>query len=101
MRSSSIEEAKVKWEKSNLPNDLTGKTFLDIGCWGGAMCCRALELGASRSIGIDMVKSNYIDSFRQKYSNFEFLQLDVFSQHFLSLPRFDIVYCARVLYHVP
>ena len=46
------ERMAVKFAAVPLP-DLEGRTVLDVGCDHGAWCWRALELGASRVLGLD------------------------------------------------
>lgn len=42
-----------RWEQYGLPNDLTGKTFYDVGCYNGAQCFLAAQKGASEIFGLD------------------------------------------------
>lgn len=87
------------WERCKLPENMNGKTFLDVGCWEGDDCVEALRRNATRAIGIDLCTS---ESLRKNVeeSGFEFIQMDIFSEKFLELGRFDIVLCRGVLYHV-
>lgn len=87
------------WTNLQLPETLSGKTFIDIGCWEGNMCVEALARGAEYCLGIDYCTSPKLSANLQEY-DFSFLQLDIFSEKFLSLPEFDVVLCAGVLYHV-
>src|SRR3954471_12763707 len=45
----------IKWRKfaSAIPNDLTGKTVLDIGCNAGFYSMEMKRRGAARVLGID------------------------------------------------
>ena len=92
-------EIRTRWKEYKLPEKLNGKTFLDIGCWAGGFCKEAKKRGATNVLGIDMVKSPKIEEFQKEY-DFEFLLCDIFSEKFLEIPRFDLVFCAGVLYHV-
>lgn len=87
------------WEALRLPESMSGKTFVDIGCWEGSMCAQALTRGATYSLGIDYCSSPELSKNVDEHG-FSFLQLDIFSEKFLSLPEFDVVLCAGVLYHV-
>lgn len=49
-----LREAKYGLSRLILPNQIVGKTFLDIGCGSGIHMLSALELGASRATGIDI-----------------------------------------------
>ena len=96
---SDLDETRQRWELYGLPEDMTRKSFLDVGCWTGGFCLEAKRRGAERVLGIDMVKSPLVNEFQRK-SGFEFLLCDIFSDKYLELPSFDIVFCAGVLYHV-
>lgn len=98
-KTSNLLETSRRWNQYELPEDLTGKTFLDVGCWAGGFCVEALRRGAKKTMGIDMVKSDLV-SHLQKIQPFNFLLCDIFSEKFLEIPSFDIVLCAGVLYHV-
>ena len=93
------EETSKRWEQYGLPKELVGKTFLDVGCWGGQFCVEAVNRGAGQAVGIDIVQNAHVDNAID--DPISFLQMDVFSPHFLTLPRFDVVLCAGVLYHTP
>lgn len=94
-----VPQKRNKWERYELPEDMTGKTFLDVGCWEGVNCAEAVQRGAKQVVGVDLCTSdelrNNVDTF-----GFEFLQLDVLSEKWLELGTFDIVLCSGVLYHV-
>jgi len=79
--------------------DLKGKTFLDVGCWAGNDCVSAMKAGAKRAVGVDMCISEGLHA-NIKHHGIEFIQMDIFSEKFLSLPQFDVVRCGGVLYHV-
>jgi len=98
-KASNLIETKQRWEQYKLPDDMKDKTFLDVGCWAGGFCVEAKRRGASKVLGIDMIKSDFIDKFQKEY-DFQFLQCDIFSEKFLEIPSFDIVFCSNVLYHV-
>jgi len=96
---SNLEKVKQDWDKYCLPKDMTGLTFLDVGCWAGGFCVEALRRGAKNAVGIDMVSSPMIQEL-QKEEQFTFLPCDIFSEKYLELPMFDIVLCRGVFYHV-
>jgi tRNA (mo5U34)-methyltransferase len=83
------------------PADLTGKRVLDIGCNDGGYSVAALHRGASSVLAID---ANVTQGLQFLVENevhpFEFRQIDLFSDEFLTLPSFDFVIFAGVLYHV-
>jgi tRNA (mo5U34)-methyltransferase len=76
-----------------MPEDLSGLTFLDVGCWSGGFCKVAEEKGAKKAVGIDPIRS-------ERMHDFNFIQCDIFSEKFLELEMFDVVLCKGVLYHV-
>lgn len=94
-----IPSERNKWLRFGLPEDMTGKTFLDVGCWEGVMCAEAVERGAERVVGVDLCTSEPLAVNVEKFG-FEFVQLDVLSEKWLELDTFDIVLCSGVLYHV-
>jgi SAM-dependent methyltransferase len=87
------------WERFRLPKDLTGKTFLDVGCWEGANCAEAVRRGAKQVVGVDLCMSEELRSNVSEFG-FEFVQMDILSEKWLELDTFDVVLCAGVLYHV-
>jgi SAM-dependent methyltransferase len=88
-----------KWEKFGLPADMSGKTFLDVGCWEGANCAEAVRRGADQVVGVDMCTSRALAKNVERHG-FEFVQMDVLSEKWLELDDFDVVLCSGVLYHV-
>lgn len=97
-RASDPSLVRGRWKKYGLPESLDGKTFFDVGCWGGGFCYEAACRGADKVLGIDYVPSFNWETNAQE--EIDFLIMDVFSPNFLALPLFDVVLCAGVLYHV-
>ena len=94
----------VKWKrlKTALPDDLTGKSVLDVGCNGGFYVMEMKRRGAARVLGIDT------DEFYLKQARFaaeveqldiEFANLSVYDVGRLR-ETFDIVIFMGVLYHL-
>ncbi len=90
----------TRWEQFRLPVELSGKTFLDVGCWEGVHCADAIRRGADGVTGIDICTCPDLAANVERYG-FEFLQMDVFGEHWLGLDRFDVVLCSGLIYHVP
>jgi SAM-dependent methyltransferase len=63
---SGISDSARKLERLRIPQMLTGRSFLDIGCNEGYFCNVAAKRGAARVVGIDFVKTN-IEFARAKY----------------------------------
>jgi tRNA (mo5U34)-methyltransferase len=94
----------VKWRRfaHSLPNDLRGKTVLDIGCNGGFYSIEMKRRGADQVLAVD------IDQMYLRQARFaarvlqveiEFAQLSVYDVAALA-QRFDIVLFLGVLYHL-
>ena len=79
--------------------DVNDKSFLDVGCFDGNTCARALEHGAYPVAGVDYVVNDAL--VKRAASMFTILQFDIFSEKWLHLPKFDVVSCQGVFYHVP
>jgi tRNA (mo5U34)-methyltransferase len=94
----------VKWRRFQhaIPQDLTGKSVLDIGCNAGFYSIEMKRRGADRVLGIDF-DERYLDQARfaaeVKGQNIEFRQLSVYDLAELG-ERFDIVLFMGVLYHL-
>ena len=83
-----------KLEALKLP-DLTGRSFLDVGCNEGFFCGFAKFLGAQRSIGLDHSKL-FIERARQRFPDCEFRH-----QGWEHLPKgpFDVILLASALHY--
>ncbi len=88
-----------KWERYALPEDMTGKSFLDVGCWEGVNCAEAMRRNAEHVVGLDLCTSDELRKNVDKFG-FEFVQMDILSEKWLELDSYDIVVCSGVLYHV-
>ncbi len=95
---------QVKWRQfaSAIPQDLHGKSVLDIGCNGGFYSIEMKLRGADRVVGIDS-DPRYLAQARLAA---EVLELDIELRH-LSIydvgqidERFDVVIFMGVLYHL-
>ncbi len=85
-----------------IPEDLTGKTVLDIGCNAGFYSLEMKRRGAARVLGID-IDEHYLEQarFGAKITgaDVEFRQLPVWQVAQLG-ERFDLVIFMGVLYHL-
>lgn len=92
-RSYDLKSINGSWTLLGLPEDMSGLSFLDVGCWCGGHVKVAEERGAEKAVGLDYVRSPYLH-------DINFILMDVFSEKFLQIEQFDIVLCKGVLYHV-
>jgi len=92
-----------------LPDDLRGKTVLDIGAWDGAFAFEAERRGASRVLAIDEFiwagkgwasKEGFDFARRVLGSKVEDMLLDVYDLTPERVGKFDVVLFAGVLYHL-
>ncbi len=87
----------------HLPEDLTGKSVLDIGCNAGFYSMEMKRRGAERVVGIDS-DERYLAQARLAaetlgYGNVEFRKLSVYDVGALG-EKFDVVIFMGVLYHL-
>ena len=94
----------VKWRtfRHAIPEDLSGKTVLDIGCNAGFYSIEMKRRGADRVLGIDS-DDRYLDQARFAAEalgqDIEFRKLFVYDVGSLG-ERFDLVIFMGVLYHL-
>ena len=94
----------VKWKqfKHAVPEDLTGRTVLDIGCNGGFYSIEMKKRGAERVLGLDF-DERYLEQARFAAEvtgqDIEFRQMSVYDVAELG-ERFDVVLFMGVLYHL-
>lgn len=95
---------EVKWANfaNAIPQDLRGKTVLDIGCNGGFYSIEMKRRGADRVVGIDFDET-YLAQARFAAevceAEIEFHQLSVYDVAKLG-EKFDVVLFMGVLYHL-
>jgi len=94
----------IKWRRfaHAIPEDLHGKSVLDIGCNAGFYCIQMKRRGADRVVGIDSDKA-YLSQARFAADvtgcDIEFHNLSVYDVADLK-ERFDLVLFMGVLYHL-
>jgi tRNA (mo5U34)-methyltransferase len=94
----------IKWRRfaHAIPDDLTGKTVLDIGCNAGFYALEMKRRGAARVLGIDH-DPDYLKQARFAAEitglEVEFAQLSTYDVGALG-ERFDLVLFLGVLYHL-
>lgn len=98
-----IDHPNSRWlEIANaVPENLEGKSVLDIGCNAGYIALKAKSFGAKRVVGIDL-KQGYIDQAKfcaeVKNVDIEYRLLDIGKLSQLK-EQFDLVFCVGILYH--
>lgn len=90
-----------------IPEDLSGKTVLDIGAWDGWFSFEFERRGAKRVLAIDTYawdRMGGLDCFLAAREHFqskvEYQRLDVHDLDPRDVGTFDLVFCAGVLYHM-
>ena len=89
-----------------IPEDLSGKSVLDIGAWDGYFSFEFERRGAARVLAIDTHSWDHgaLDCFlfaRERLrSKVEFRRMDVHELDPDQVGCFDLVFCAGVLYHM-
>lgn len=109
---------KLKWIK--MPEDLTGKTVLDVGAWDGYFSFVAEKRGASQVLAIDKTawaesklwdprKNEFIEhsgkegfdtAARSLNSKVESKEFDIEKEDWSELGKFDITICLGIIYHM-
>lgn len=86
----------------NFPQDLSGKTVLDVGCADGGWSIAALRRGARSVLAVDEQITTGMGLLQSAnlFPDLKFRQVDLFSNAFMDLGKFDFVIFAGVLYHV-
>ena len=95
-----IEELRDNYARFNLPDDLTGKRVLDIGCWDGFYTFESERRGA-QVVSVDVWRpENFFKAHRALGSKAEFHEMSVYQINRDQLGSFDIVLFLGVLYHL-
>jgi 2-polyprenyl-3-methyl-5-hydroxy-6-metoxy-1,4-benzoquinol methylase len=94
---------QCKLQMMQLPEDLTGKTVLDIGCNEGFFAFEAERRGADRVVAIDKSpeakeKLQLIKSILN--SRIEFLKADLYTLDPSEIGQFDLVFFLSVFHHL-
>jgi tRNA (mo5U34)-methyltransferase len=99
-----VDHPRPTWEKVKvcLPDDLSGKTLLDVGCNAGFYSLEAKRRGAARVLGIDS-QQNLIRQaafVRDVHElDIEYRRLSVYDLDPHSLGQFDVTLALGLLYH--
>lgn len=99
-----IDHPLSRWQEVEpaVPQNLTGKSVLDIGCNAGYLAFEAKARGADFVCGIDL-RQEYIDQAmfcaEVKGVEVDFRVMDIKDIVELGFERFDLVFCVGILYH--
>jgi tRNA (mo5U34)-methyltransferase len=89
---------------AGVPDDLTGKSVLDIGAWNSCFSAECVRRGAGRVVGLGPDNPEFAGFDRIKqvlgYDNMEYRYGSVYDMDRAELGEFDIVLCFGVLYHL-
>jgi tRNA (mo5U34)-methyltransferase len=94
----------VKWQRfaDAIPQDLTGRSVLDVGCNGGFYSIEMKRRGATRVVGVD-TDARYLAQARfaaeVQGADIEFREMSVYELPSLG-ETFDVVLFMGVLYHL-
>jgi tRNA (mo5U34)-methyltransferase len=104
-----ISKGQQKYDSNNkasrflMPDDLTGKTVLDFGCWDGYWAIRAKKNGASNVVATDRwnpcLKTAEVALGAYNIPYVHSGDLDEPINHFCD-PEFDVVLFYGILYHL-
>jgi 2-polyprenyl-3-methyl-5-hydroxy-6-metoxy-1,4-benzoquinol methylase len=83
---------------------VTGKTVLDLGTAGGAVCFEAVERGARLAVGVETedrrIRGARFIKRRTRLKNVEFVQQDFWEFFQRTRPEFDLILVLNVLHHL-
>jgi tRNA (mo5U34)-methyltransferase len=93
-------ELRDNYARFGLPEDLSGKRLLDIGCWDGFYSFEAERHGAQVT-SVDVFQpQTYFAAREALHSKAEFHELSVYELNRDRLGAFDVVLFLGVLYHL-
>ncbi len=93
-------ELRKIYASFGLPDDLTGKRVLDMGCWDGFYSFEAERHGAE-VVAVDCFRpENFFRARQALRSNVEFHEMSVYALDRKKLGTFDIVLFLNVVYHL-
>jgi tRNA (mo5U34)-methyltransferase len=104
-----VDDTPSRLSKIHMPDDLSGKTVLDVGAWDGFFSFEAERRGASRVLATDSfswsgegwgTKDGFELARRTLGSRVEDRELDVLDLSPDSVGVFDVVFFLGVLYHM-
>jgi tRNA (mo5U34)-methyltransferase len=99
-----VDHPRPTWEivKAALPNDLSGKTVLDVGCNAGFYSIKAKERGAARVLGIDAQRELIRQAIfvrNVKGLEIDYQRMSVYDLDPRELGQFDVTLALGLIYH--
>jgi tRNA (mo5U34)-methyltransferase len=95
-----LDDLQSRYANFNLPEDLSGKRVLDMGCWDGFFSFEAERHGA-QVVAVDCWRpEKFFEAHRALNSRVEFHEMSVYELSREKLGLFDIVFFLGVLYHL-
>lgn len=100
-----VDHPRESWEviRQCLPEDLSNKSVLDVGCNGGFYCVEAKRRGAGRVLGVDGQRQHVRQAlFVRKVLGLEleFRRFSVYDLNPETVGRFDITLALGLVYHL-
>ncbi|MGH2526269.1 MAG: class I SAM-dependent methyltransferase, partial [Actinomycetota bacterium] len=104
-----VDDTPSRLSKIHMPDDLSGKTVLDVGAWDGFFSFEAERRGAARVLATDSfswtgqgwgTKDGFELARRALGSRVEDRELDVLDLSPETVGEFDVVFFLGVLYHM-
>ena len=100
-----VDHPRETWEviQRCLPDDLTGKSVMDVGCNGGFYCVEAKRRGARRVLGVDGQRQHVRQAlFVRKVLglDLEFRRFSVYDLDPATVGVFDITLALGLVYHL-
>ena len=100
-----VEHPRATWEcvRPHLPEDLSGKSLLDVGCNAGFYCVEAKRRGAARVVGVDSQRhlvrqARFVG--RALGLDIEFAQMSVYDLDPRASGQFDVTLALGLVYHL-
>lgn len=87
----------LNWLSLAKLDNFSGKQILDLGCGSGYVCQKAMEQGAQRVVGIDIIKPKLAESGK---FDFQIANLDASDWHESIQGDFDLIFAFDILEHL-
>ncbi|WP_337288756.1 DUF1698 domain-containing protein [Candidatus Methylomirabilis sp.] len=96
-----LDDSRGKVQYLGIPENLSGKRVLDVGCWDGFFSFEAEKRGAREVIAIDIWESPGFRLARKVLnSKVHFERMSMYEVNSERLGLFEVVFCFGVYYHL-